>query len=101
MGRPSRSALMWIPAYAGTSLGREAPAGAAQSLAILPPFGACRRDVGAHHRGVEHLNQVRGAAGCSEGVEEGLEHARLAQAPEALPNGKRFQMEFQFPNASG
>src|SRR4051794_28772801 len=28
-------------------LGREAPAGAAQRLAILPPFGPCRRDVGA------------------------------------------------------
>src|SRR3954453_2295633 len=56
-------------------LGREAPAGAAQRLAILPPFGPCRRNVGAHHRGVEHLNQVRGAAGCSEGVEEGFEHA--------------------------
>jgi hypothetical protein len=42
--------------------------------------------MGAHHRGVEHLNQVRGAAGCSEGVEEGFEHARLAQAPEALPD---------------
>src|SRR3954453_20399157 len=40
-----------------------------------------------HDGGVEHLNQVRGAAGCSEGVEEGLENARLAQAPEALPDG--------------
>jgi hypothetical protein len=40
-----------------------------------------------HDGGVEHLNQVRGAAGCSEGVEDGFEHARLAQAPEALPDG--------------
>ena len=37
--------------------------------------------------GVEHLNQVRGAAGCSKRVEEGFEHARLAEAPEALPDG--------------
>ena len=29
---------------------------------------------------------ARGAAGCSKRVEEGFEHARLAQAPEALPN---------------
>jgi hypothetical protein len=39
-----------------------------------------------NNRGVEHLNQVRGAAGCSKRVEEGFEHARLAQAPEALPD---------------
>ena len=68
-------------------LGREAPARAPQSLAILPPFGSCRRDVGAHYRGVEHLNQMRCLACCCERVEEGLEHASLAQAPEALPNG--------------
>ena len=37
--------------------------------------------------GVEHLNQERGAAGCSKRVEEGFEHAHLAEAPEALPNG--------------
>ena len=40
-----------------------------------------------HDGGVEHLNQMRGAAGCGEGVEEGLKHARLAQAPEAFPDG--------------
>src|SRR3954466_10701594 len=39
-----------------------------------------------HDGGVEHLNQVRGAAGCSERIEKGLEHARLAEAPEALPH---------------
>src|SRR3712207_7400346 len=45
-----------------------------------------RRDMRTHHRGVEHLNQERGGAGCSERVEEGFEHPRLAQAPEALPD---------------
>jgi len=39
-----------------------------------------------HDGGVEHLNQVRGAAGCSKRVEERFEHPGLAQAPEALPN---------------
>ena len=29
---------------------------------------------------------LRGAAGCSERIEKGLEHARLAEAPEALPH---------------
>src|SRR4051812_30054927 len=67
-------------------LGRETAAGAAQRLTILPPFGACGRDVGPHDGGVEHLNQVGRLAHRREGVEEGLEHARLAQAPEALPH---------------
>jgi hypothetical protein len=40
-----------------------------------------------HDGGVEHLNQVRGAAGCSKRVEEGLKHAGSAEAPEALPDG--------------
>src|SRR4051795_13063948 len=39
-----------------------------------------------HHGGVEHLNQVGRLAHRGEGVEEGLEHASLAQAPESLPN---------------
>ena len=39
-----------------------------------------------HDGRVEHLNQVRGAAGCGKRVEEGFEHACLAEAPEALPH---------------
>src|SRR5215207_8157295 len=66
--------------------GRETAARAAQRLTILPPFGSCGRDVGPNNRGVEHLNQVRGVTGCSKRVEEGFEHARPAQAPEALPD---------------
>jgi hypothetical protein len=54
-----------------------------------------------HDGGVEHLNQVRGAAGCSEGVEEGLEHARLAEAPEALPDGLPVAECLGQRNASG
>jgi hypothetical protein len=38
-----------------------------------------------HHGAVEHLNQMRGRAGLSQELEEGLEHARVAQAPESLP----------------
>src|SRR3954465_8093105 len=68
-------------------LGREPAAGAAQRLTILPPLGACSRDVSPHDGGVEHLNHVGRLAHRREGVEEGLEHARLAQAPKALPNG--------------
>jgi hypothetical protein len=40
----------------------------------------------AHHRGVEHLHERRGAAHPRERLEERLEHARLAQAPKALPD---------------
>src|SRR3954466_5078462 len=68
-------------------LGREPAAGAAQRVTLLPPFGACGRDVGPHDGGVEHLNQVGRLAHRRAGVEEGLEHAGLAQAPEALPHG--------------
>jgi len=50
------------------------------------PFGACGRDMGAHDRGVEHLNQVGRLAHGRESIKEGLEHPGLAQAPEARPN---------------
>ena len=39
-----------------------------------------------HGRGVEHLDQVSRLARGSERIEEGLEHARAAQAPEPLPD---------------
>src|SRR4051812_2232770 len=68
-------------------LGREPAARAAQRVTLLPPFGACGRDVSPHDGGVEHLNQVGRLAHRREGVEEGLEHPGLAQAPEALPHG--------------
>ena len=42
--------------------------------------------MGAHDRGVEHLNQMRALAQPREGFEKRFEHARLAQPPEALPN---------------
>jgi hypothetical protein len=67
-------------------LGRETAARAAQRLTILPPFGACGRDVSPHDGGVEHLNQVGRLAHRREGVEEGFEHPGLAQAPKALPH---------------
>src|SRR3954452_22844653 len=68
-------------------LGRETAARAAQRLTLLPPFRACGRDASPHDGGVEHLNQVGRLAHRREGVEEGLEHPGLAQAPEALPHG--------------
>src|SRR3954452_5781503 len=68
-------------------LGREPAARAAQRVTLLPPFGACGRDVSPHDGRVEHLNQVGRLAHRREGVEEGLEHPGLAQAPEALPHG--------------
>src|SRR4029453_14353006 len=73
-------------------LGREPAARAAQRLTILPPFGACGRDMRPHHGGVEHLNQVGRLAHRREGVEEGFKHASLAEPPKALPHG------FQLPN---
>jgi hypothetical protein len=42
--------------------------------------------MGAHDRGVEHLNQMGGAAQACERIQGGLEHPGLAQAPEALPD---------------
>src|SRR3982751_5925463 len=67
-------------------LGRETAAGAAQRLAILPPFGPSGRDVRPNDGGVEHLDQVGRLAHGREGVEEGLEHPGLAQPPKALPH---------------
>src|SRR3712207_6167734 len=62
------------------------PRASGPALDRVAPFGTCGRDVGAHHGGVEHLNQVRRAAQTCERIEERLEHARPAQAPEALPD---------------
>ncbi len=42
--------------------------------------------MGVHDGGVEHLHQVSGLAQCRQGLEEGLVHARPAQAPEAFPD---------------
>src|SRR5215204_5447914 len=77
---PSRSLGLEV------DLGRETAARAAQCLTILPPFGACGRDVSPHDGGVEHLNQVGRLAHRREGVEDGFEHPGLAQAPKALPH---------------
>jgi hypothetical protein len=43
--------------------------------------------MGPNDGGVEHLDQVGRLAHRGERVEEGFEHARPAQAPEALPDG--------------
>ena len=39
-----------------------------------------------HHRGIEHLDQMGGAAQRGQGFEKQLEHAGLAQAPEPFPD---------------
>jgi len=39
-----------------------------------------------HHGEVEHLDQMRGLAQGGEGLKEGFEYARLAEAPKALPH---------------
>ena len=50
------------------------------------PFCASRRDVGTHHSGVEHLNQVRRLTRSSQRLEKRLEDTHLAQSPETFPN---------------
>jgi len=42
--------------------------------------------VGARHRGVEHLHQVRALAQRCERIEKGLKDAGSAQPPEAFPD---------------
>jgi hypothetical protein len=42
--------------------------------------------VGADHRAVEHLDQMRGLAQFGQGLEKGLEHTALAQPPKSLPH---------------
>ena len=62
-----------------------------ECLVVLPPSCACRRDRRANDCGVEHLDQMRRAAHGGERVKEGLEHSRLAQSPEALPDTRERQ----------
>src|ERR1700675_857147 len=50
------------------------------------PFCARCRDMGAHHGGIEHLNEMRGLAHRRERLEEGFEGAVAAQSPEPLPD---------------
>jgi hypothetical protein len=50
------------------------------------PFCARCRDMGTHHSGVEHLNEMRGLAHCRERIEEGFECTSPAQSPEPLPH---------------
>jgi hypothetical protein len=50
------------------------------------PFCVGSRDVAAHHRGIEHLNQVRRVTHRGQRLEKRLEDARLAQSPEPLPS---------------
>ena len=42
--------------------------------------------MGAHHGGIEHLNEMRGLAHRRERIEEGFEGAGAAQSPEPFPN---------------
>jgi len=65
--------------------GREPAARAPERLAVLPPFCARSRNMGAHDGGIEHLNEMRRCAHRRQRVEEGFEHARLAQPVEAFP----------------
>jgi len=62
---------------------RHANGRAPDRLAPLCPRG---RDVGACHRGVEHLHQVRALAQRCERIEKGLKDAASAQPPEAFPD---------------
>src|SRR5260221_3875248 len=55
-------------------------------MIALPPFCTCCRDMSSHDGGVEHLDEMCGRAHRSQRVEECLEHPRLAQSPEPLPN---------------
>src|SRR4051794_34961232 len=50
------------------------------------PFCAGRRDMGAHDRRIDHLNQVRGAARLGQERQHRLENTPLAQSPEPLPD---------------
>src|SRR5208282_4940057 len=50
------------------------------------PFCARRRDMGAHHGGIEHLHQMRRLAHCRQRIEESFESSGPAQAPEPLPD---------------
>ena len=62
---------------------RHANGRAPDRLAPLCPRG---RDVGARHRGVEHLHQVRALAQRCERIEKGLKDAGSAQPPEPFPD---------------
>ena len=50
------------------------------------PYGAGRRDMGAHDGGIEHLHQMSAVAQVGQSVEKRLEHAGAGQPPEALPH---------------
>ena len=62
---------------------RHANGRAPDRLAPLCPRG---RDVGARHRGVEHLHQMRALAQRCERIEKGLKDAGSAQPPEPFPD---------------
>src|SRR5215210_6717282 len=94
-GRPSRSTLRWIPAYAGTSLGREAPARAAQRLILLPPMApaaeTCARTT------VESNIWIR----CAVWLIAARASKKASNTPAWLKRQKRFHTEFQFPHSAG
>src|SRR5450755_1974550 len=50
------------------------------------PFCAGRRDMGSHHGGVEHLNEMRRLGHCRERIKEGLECPGSAESPEPFPH---------------
>src|SRR3954464_5426619 len=50
------------------------------------PFCPGRRDMGSHHGGVEHLNEMCCLAHRRERIEEGFECTGPAQSPESLPH---------------
>src|SRR5262245_37492848 len=60
--------------------------GSGRALDHAAPFCPRRRDVGAHHRGIEHLDEVSSFAHGGERFEECFEDARLAQPPDPFPN---------------
>src|ERR1700704_4955677 len=77
-GKPSKSNFRWILL--------EKPPRDRPSACPSCPLCAGRRDMGAHDRRIDHLNEVSGAAHPRQNGEHGLEYAPLAQPPKPLPD---------------
>src|ERR1700716_247091 len=77
-GRPSKSNFRWILLE---NPPRERPRACPSC-----PLCAGRRDMGAHDRRIDHLDEVSGAADSRQHGEHGLKHAPLAQPPKSFPD---------------
>src|SRR3954471_24719030 len=77
-GSPSRSHLRWILV--------ENPPRERPSAWPLCPLCAGNRDIRAHDRRTDHLNEMSGAAGLGQERQHRLENPPLAQPPKPLPH---------------